>query len=205
MGCGVRQFAKLVSNLTGKQKMWIADMGFEELLFMRITNIDPKFGYWITSRFDPISCELKIRENYKVKIDEKMVGCVLGLRYGRTQLHPDYSTKSIALEMKKMYKQNTVYGAIKESEVYTKIVGKEPSLKTFQMHFLLYCLGILLCPTQKCGWISPSHVYMLDKANNAAEYNWARYVLDWLVKYGKKFSTSREGYGGCTLLLVISN
>ncbi|XP_056684223.1 uncharacterized protein [Spinacia oleracea] len=203
MGCAVRQFATLLSNLTVKQKMWVVDMGFEELLFMRIGNIDARFGYGITCRFDPNTLELEIRDNYKVKIDEELVGLVLGLRSGHHLLFPSYSNKSTALNNKKLYKQNTMYGAITESEVYGKIVSEPQDKETFQKHFLLYALGTILRPTQKRGWISPLHASVLYLASESADYNWARYVLDWLVKYGKKFNSSKEGYGGCTLLLLI--
>lgn len=205
MGCGVSQFANFVMKLSTEQQQWVSEMGFEDLLLTKINNIDPTFGYWITSRFDPITLELKIRDNYYVKIDEEMVGCVLGIRSGDHLLVPNKSEKSVALETLRLYKQNTLYGPVAQHVVFEKVIGKQPEKEWFAKHFLLYVLGTILCPTQKCGWISPSHVYMLDKANNAAEYNWARYVLDWLVKYGKKFSTSREGYGGCTLLLLVSN
>lgn len=184
--------------------MWVVDMGLEELLFMRIRNIDPKFGYWITSKLDHETLELEIRPNYKVKIDEALVTKVLGLRSGCTLKYPSHSTKSTSLQLKKMYKKNTLYGAIKESGVYGKIVVQDSSLFEFEMHFLLYTLGILLCPTQKTGWISPLHVSVIEHAHHASDYNWARYMLDWLVKYAKNLIKSKEGYGGCTLLLVVS-
>ncbi|XP_056682649.1 uncharacterized protein [Spinacia oleracea] len=203
MGCALSQFAILVEKLTGKQKMWIVDMGFEELLFTRINSSDPKFGYWITSRFDPKTLQLKVRDNYRVRIDEEMVNWVLGIPPEKALLHPSLSNKSTALNIKKLYK-NTMYGAVTQSEVFGKIVDDRTEKESFQRHFLLYALGTILCPTQKCGWISPLHLSVLPIASQASGYNWGRYVLDWLVKYGNKFNASKEGYGGCTLLLVVS-
>lgn len=97
MGCGLNKFAYFVKNLSNEQKQWIKEMGFEELLFTQITNIDPAFGYWITSRFDPGKLELEIRDDYKVVIDEEMVGWVLGLRSGDNLAIPKKSERSIAL------------------------------------------------------------------------------------------------------------
>ncbi|HCZ46824.1 MAG TPA: hypothetical protein DHV20_08760 [Brochothrix thermosphacta] len=204
MGCGISQFAQMLAKLTEPQKKWVVEMGFEELLYIRVNHIDATFGYWIMSRFDPDNLELKIRDNYYVKIDEETISWVLGLNSGKHLLLPNNSSKLVDIHTKRQYKQNTSYGAVTESEVYSKIIDCHIDKISFKKHFLLYALGTLLCPTQKCGWISPIHITVLDKASEATKYNWAAYVLDWLVKYGEKFKNSIQGYGGCTLLLLVS-
>lgn len=205
MSCGVNQFAKLVAKLTTYQREWVVDMGFEELLHMRVINIEPKFGFWITSKFDPETLELKIRDNYKVKLDEEMVCWVLGLKSGEHLINPTRSEMCVDYHNKRQEKKNKYYGAIKESEVYSQIIQGDPNEQKFKTQFLLYALGTILCPMRECGWISPLHANVLEYATKASHCNWAKYLLDWLVTCGQHLHTPEEGYGGCTLLLLVSD
>lgn len=124
-----------------------------------------------------------------------MVGWVLGVPAGPNFFPVQEESAKEVKEWKMRYKKNTMYGAIAEQAVYDMILSEKSKRKWFQRHFLLYTLGILLCPTQKPSWISPRHLYMLGNAAKAYKYNWGAYVLDWLAKYREKFKTSTEGIG----------
>lgn len=204
VNCDVARYTELIGKLSRDQREWVKDMGFRHLLKIKITNIDPSFGVWITTMFDAQDKTLTIRDNILVSIDDEMVGWVLGIPAGPSLFHLEQSSAKQFKEWKMKYKQDTMYGAIAESVVYKMVLSEKGNRTRFQRHFLLYTLGILLCPTLKHEWISPLHLYMLGNASKAYKYNWGKYVLDWLVKYREKYDTAKEGLGGCTLLLLVN-
>ncbi|HCZ45689.1 MAG TPA: hypothetical protein DHV20_02985 [Brochothrix thermosphacta] len=179
-------------------------MGFNNLLNLSITNIDPSFANWIASRFDPVTSMLKIRENLSVCIDGEMVGWVLGVPGGNYFFDVSKASRQDYKDWKLHYMEETVNGSIDESRLFDKVCSEKSNKTMFKQHFLLYTLGVLLCPIRKSGLISSVHIYVLDKARKAYDYNWGKYVIEWLIKDLSKIHKKIEGRMFCTLLLAVS-
>lgn len=71
MSCDVARYDKLIGKLSRDQRQWVKDMGFKHMLNIKIININPLFGVWVNSLFDPSSKTLKMRDNILVTIVKK--------------------------------------------------------------------------------------------------------------------------------------
>lgn len=194
----------MVRTLNKDQRQWVSDIGFESLLALSVDRIDQHLCYWIMQRFDPYTKTLTLREDHAVRIDVSDIGWVLGIPMGPYTVQVDKVRKGKLERLKEVY--NNSKGI--DEDFLRKKVQEGRSREQFNADFLLYVLGVLLCPTQS-NRISPHHLRALCLKDKIEKYNWCKYVLDWLVKYGIKFKQSIEksghggGLGGCSLFLMV--
>lgn len=199
MRCNPERFCELVSVLNDKQKWWIKQMGFDHLIKLSLRKVDRHLGLWLMKRFDPEHKSLLVRDNYSIVVNPNDVGWVMGIP-GPGRSVP----KDISLEHLRFLKLK--YGndkGIDERVTFDAMVNGNLSETEFKQSFLLYALGVLLCPTQSSK-ISPVHLKVLHNAQNATIYDWSKYVFDWLVTCAIRFKHSKSrGYGGCAIFLMI--
>lgn len=80
----------------------------------------------------------------------------------------------------------------------TKSVGDD-----FKMRFVLYMLGVFLCPTTRPA-LKKSFLHAVKNAEAMNELNWAKLTLDFLI--GSVRKCKEKGHlraNSCVLLLVV--
>lgn len=197
MRCRPDRFFELITLLDKRQCEWVSEMGFGELLKISAGKVNRYLCLWLMNRFDPDKRRLLVRDNHYVDISANDVGWVMGIPGPNSPVPKDISPK-VLFHLKRKYGNNN---GMDERAVFGAVVRSMSEVE-FKHTFLLYTLGVLLCPTQSCR-ISPMHLKVLHVATDAYKYNWCRYVFEWLVKCARSFSVSKNKYGGCAVFLMV--
>lgn len=99
----------------------------------------------------------------------------------------------------------------KNVKVLKDIMGKCTDDDLFKRAFLLYVLSQFLCPTSK-NEASLKLLNTIVDVNDPSQFNWAKLILDLLVKeiktYTKKLekdSSKTTSIGGCVLFLKVEH
>lgn len=199
--CSPERFCEMAAALSDQQKIWVNEMGFGDLICLSLRKIDRYLCLWLMRRFDPEHGRLFVRDDYHVDIDSNDVGWVLGIP-GPNKPVPKTTSSEMLSRLKQKYRNHK---GIDEKTPFDIITANDIGERDFKEAFLLYTLGVLLCPTQ--SWrINPKHLKVLSTCTNAYRYNWCQYVFDWLLVSARKFKHSRSlvgGYGGCAVFLMI--
>lgn len=147
----------------------IEEMGFGSLKYLPIVNLDLKLVRKLLDRFDAVSCSLDGE-----KITDADVKNVLGIPARGLPIPNSLSDadSESAFKAKFMNKSLlTLANAVKSSE--------EADV-SFKETFLLFVLGHFLCPNVKD--VPSQKLYAaLSILSDAPQYNWANFVLHWLV------------------------
>ena len=73
----------------------------------------------------------------------------------------------------------------------------------FKVHFVLFVLGALLCPTMKL-FMKRSFLHLVEDIDSIKKMNWAQFVLSYLVHGTEKFKRKQQsGVSGCLLFLMV--
>ncbi|KAA8546150.1 hypothetical protein F0562_020956 [Nyssa sinensis] len=176
-------------------------MGFESLLHISCRTLRLSFLSHVIDRFDPESQMLIIDGGNPVHITSEDVGKVLGIPYTGKRIPEVISNKKMEL-LKSRFPNRSF------RELHRLTVEELESREVFMQSYLLYILGCFLCPTmndEASSLVFPA----ISIASKAREYDWASYVLKWLVdqlkSYKKKIlqGGTTSGTGGCLFFLMI--
>jgi hypothetical protein len=208
--CSPERFLAAVHSFTPTQRQWVNEMGFGPLLEMQCQGVERRLCLWLMNRFNPATRELEIRANKFVRIYDNHVGWVLGIPRRKGRYVPQSENREALQGLKALYGNNK---GICETIVRDLMVACEDEAQ-FKQHFLLYTLGLLLCPTQNIKFsplllkVCADPMIVMDTWS----YNWAQYVLDWLVGCARKYKhslcspngkSSGSGVGGCVLFVQV--
>ena len=73
----------------------------------------------------------------------------------------------------------------------------------FKVHFVLFVLGALLCPTMKF-FVKRSFLHLVEDIDSIKKMNWVEFVLSFLVHGIEEFKMKQEsGVCGCLLFLMV--
>ena len=73
----------------------------------------------------------------------------------------------------------------------------------FKVHFVLFVLGALLCPTMKL-FVKRSFLHLVEDIDSIKKMNWAEFVLSYLVHGIEEFKMKQQsGVCGCLLFLMV--
>lgn len=195
---------ELIVNLNSNQLEWVRQSVFVTILHLKINKtMDRFFLSWLSRRWNPNSCELKIRDDYIVKVDEEMIGWVLGLPFGDDAFDFE-ETSSRREEFRKLKKDYDCYGGVPYNTIYNSCISEEKNRVVFLRHFIFYVLGVLLCTT-KSNYASPELLRAVidDYVSESWKWNWSKFILQWMVKYTGEGSV--DGISGCALVLMVSD
>ena len=138
-------------------------MGFGALLHIGCDTLDLTLCLKLVGAFDTRSKMLSFR-GVAVRITPEDVGAILGIPCGGKPISPIVQDHDQLNKIKKEQLQATHWTDLES------IIGGESSGREFHRAFLLYALGILLCPTSSTR-ISNKLLSATVDAKNDAHYN----------------------------------
>ncbi|KAL2934748.1 Autophagy-related protein 2 [Bienertia sinuspersici] len=190
VNCRVEQFGLLMEGLEGEKMEVVESMGFGHLKHLSGQAMNKELGYWLMTR----------------------VQCVLGIPKGErpVPLQMD-DTNRVEIEKICRWFSKVEYGKACISIVDAKeyVLGEEVDSEKYRVAFLVVLLGMFLCPTTNFSSLASELTPALCAAEEASQYDWCSFVLDFLLRRARAFSHSfdTDGYavgcGGCTYFLVI--
>ncbi|KAL2895218.1 Glycerol-3-phosphate dehydrogenase mitochondrial [Bienertia sinuspersici] len=188
VNCRVEQFGLLMEGLEGEKMEVVESMGFGHLKHLSGQAMNKELGYWLMTRVNADTGELMAGDGREFTLSSEQVQCVLGIPKGErpVPLQMD-DTNRVEIEKICRWFSKVEYGKACISIVDAKeyVLGEEVDSENFGAH-----------PT-------------LCAAEEASQYDWCSFVLDFLLRRARAFSHSfdTDGYavgcGGCTYFLVI--
>ncbi|KAF3954587.1 hypothetical protein CMV_020086 [Castanea mollissima] len=198
--CAPNRVHLMVSNLNERQRFVIREMGFGSMLDLRSIQLNRDFCKWLVEHFDHNSCALDICGR-RLPISTKDVEFILGVKSSGV----DVSIVASAEEINHICQQHglNVVGDIPINLLEGKLKEMKTSGKEFVGCFVLFVLGTLLCPTSK-PYIKRSFISILLNIDEFKSLNWAKLVLDFLIRGVCKYKEkNRVGVSGCLLFLML--
>ncbi|KAL2932449.1 Protein MAINTENANCE OF MERISTEMS, partial [Bienertia sinuspersici] len=186
VNCRVEQFGLLMEGLEGEKMELVERMGFGHLKHLSGQAMNKELGYWLMTRVNADTGELIAGDGREFTLSSEQVQCVLGIpkvEYGKACI------------------------SIVEAKDY--VMGEEVDVEKYRVAFLVVLLGMFLCPTTNFSSLASELTPALCAAEEANQYDWCSFVLDFLLRRARAFSHSfdKDGYavgcGGCTYFLVV--
>ncbi|KAF7144603.1 hypothetical protein RHSIM_Rhsim04G0115000 [Rhododendron simsii] len=195
----LRSIVKIISKLSLEQSEAIREIGLGGLLGLKCMKQDHILTRWLIKNFDPESSSMDVH-GQQLLLTPVEVHNVLGIQCEGKDVKLKGSREGF-MDLCKMV--GVVQGSIplkglKDYLKETKSVGDD-----FKMKFVLYVLGVFLCPTTKPA-LKKSYVHAVKNVEAMKECNWAKLTVDFLI--GSVRKCKQKGHlraNGCLLLLVL--
>ncbi|KAF5791466.1 putative protein-serine/threonine phosphatase [Helianthus annuus] len=196
--CSPGRLVNVLKHFTEDQKEAVKSMGFGSLLDLKCRTLRRSLCLWLLERFNTIRRSLEICGE-RIPIYPHDVELVMGLpASGKDVVNsgPD----DLVAELRLKYNASNRGISVRFLE---ERLGQPEAGDDFKRAFLLYVLGTLLCPTARLD-VSPSFLHLLTDMDCIHEYNWAKFLLDRLVREVSRYRQGKQrAVGGCLLFLQI--
>ncbi|KAL2933795.1 Protein MAINTENANCE OF MERISTEMS [Bienertia sinuspersici] len=212
VNCRVEQFGLLMEGLEGEKMELVERIGFGHLKHLSGQAMNKELGYWLMTRVNADTGELIAGDGREFTLSSEQVQCVLGIPKGE-KLVPSLMDDTNRVEIDKICRwfSKVEYGKACISIVEAKdyVMGEEVDVEKYRVAFLVVLLGMFLCPTTNFSSLASELTPALCAAEEANQYDWCSFVLDFLLRRARAFSHSfdKDGYavgcGGCTYFLVV--
>ncbi|KAL2897566.1 Protein MAINTENANCE OF MERISTEMS, partial [Bienertia sinuspersici] len=212
VNCRVEQFGLLMEGLEGEKMDIVESMGFGHLKHLSGQAMNKELGYWLMTRVNADTGELMAGDGREFTLSSEQVQCVLGIPKGE-RLVPLQMDDNNRVEIDKICRwfSKVEYGKACISIVQAKdyVMGEEVDVEKYRVAFLVVLLGMFLCPTTNFSSLASELTPALCAVEEAKQYDWCSFVLDFLLRRARAFSHSfdKDGYavgcGGCTYFLVV--
>ncbi|XP_076946320.1 uncharacterized protein LOC143617738 [Bidens hawaiensis] len=196
--CSPGRLVNVMKRFTPEQKEAVKDIGFGSLLDLKCRTLRRSLCLWLLERFNTIRRSLEICGK-RIPLSPRDVELVMGLpATGRDVVNsgPD----DLVADLRLKYNASNRGISVRFLE---ERLGEPEAGDDFKRAFLLYVLGTLLCPTARLD-VSPSFLHFLTDMDSVHEYNWAKFLLDKLVREVSRFRQGKQrAVGGCLLFLQL--
>ncbi|XP_071707095.1 uncharacterized protein [Rutidosis leptorrhynchoides] len=196
--CSPGRLVNVIKRFNPEQREAVKSIGFGSLLDLKCRTLRRSLCLWLLERFNTIRRSLEICGK-RIPLSPRDVELVMGLSAsGKDVVNsgPDDLVADLRL------KYNASNRGISVRFLEEKL-GEQEAGDEFKRAFLLYVLGTLLCPTARLD-VSPSFLHFLTDMDSVHEYNWAKFLLDKLVREVSRFRQGKQrAVGGCLLFLQL--
>lgn len=196
--CSPGRLVNVIKQFTPEQKEAVKGMGFGSLLDLKCRTLRRSLCLWLLERFNTIRRSLEICGK-RIPLSPRDVELVMGLSASGKDVVSSGPDDLVA-ELRVRYNASNKGISVRFLE---EKLAEEDAGEDFKRSFLLYVLGTLLCPTARLD-VSPSFLHFLTDMDSIHEYNWAKFLLDKLVREVARFRQGKQrAVGGCLLFLQL--
>ena len=189
----------IVGKLDERKKNIIKQRGFGRLLKYDGCSAPRGFVKWIADQVD-VNC-------YDILVVGKVIPCsplslnlFLGIPLGGEDVNSSYSDSNKAEFLKKIGESSLP--SIKS--LGQKLLGNTLDDDNVFRYFMLVALATFLCPNSST-FPSPKYFGALLDVSRVREFDWSKYVFEWLFSSIKNYRRKHRGtIGGCIYFLAVS-
>nr|GEU59629.1 hypothetical protein [Tanacetum cinerariifolium] len=192
------------ATLNSSQQACVAKMGFEGLLDFKVDSIPSRLGFYVVDKFDPVSMEIKLK-NDSLVVNKEVISEMLGLRNEGINIlmNEVLGNEEMIQDWKDQF--NVPEKDITPSIIKSKIRRSTVVDFNFKLNIIMLFANIMGCckKTGSCEFEILKHI---SRDTNLYNINWCQYVLDSLplCKDGwKKDLLNNFFCGPVTLLTMI--
>ncbi|MFS7890453.1 putative protein-serine/threonine phosphatase [Helianthus anomalus] len=196
--CSPGRLVNVLKHFTEEQKEAVKSMGFGSLLDLKCRTLRRSLCLWLLERFNTIRRNLEICGE-RIPLHPHDVELVMGLPASGKEV-VNSGPDDLVAELRLKYNASNRGISVRFLE---ERLGQPEAGDDFKRAFLLYVLGTLLCPTARLD-VSPSFLHLLTDMDSIHEYNWAKFLLDRLVREVSRYRQGKQrAVGGCLLFLQL--
>ncbi|KAJ9540909.1 hypothetical protein OSB04_027415 [Centaurea solstitialis] len=196
--CSPGRLVNVMKRFTPNQKEAVKSMGFGSLLDLKCRTLRRSLCLWLLERFNTIRRSLEICGK-RIPLSPRDVELVMGLPSSGKDI-VNSGPDDLVADLRQKYNASNRGISVRFLE---ERLGEPEAGDDFKRAFLLYVLGTLLCPTARLD-VSPSFLHFLTDMDSIHEYNWAKFLLDKLVREVARFRQGKQrAVGGCLLFLQL--
>ncbi|MFS7983384.1 putative protein-serine/threonine phosphatase [Helianthus anomalus] len=196
--CSPGRLVNVLKHFTEEQKEAVKSMGFGSLLDLKCRTLRRSLCLWLLERFNTIRRNLEICGE-RIPLHPHDVELVMGLPASGKEV-VNSGPDDLVAELRLKYNASNRGISVRFLE---ERLGQPEAGDDFKRAFLLYVLGTLLCPTARLD-VSPSFLHFLTDMDSIHEYNWAKFLLDRLVREVSRYRQGKQrAVGGCLLFLQL--
>ncbi|KAI3747795.1 hypothetical protein L6452_10451 [Arctium lappa] len=196
--CSPGRLVNVMKRFTPDQKEAVKSMGFGSLLDLKCRTLRRSLCLWLLERFNTIRRSLEICGK-RIPLSARDVELVMGLPSSGKDI-VNSGPDDLVADLRQKYNASNRGISVRFLE---ERLGEPEAGDDFKRAFLLYVLGTLLCPTARLD-VSPSFLHFLTDMDSIHEYNWAKFLLDKLVREVARFRQGKQrAVGGCLLFLQL--
>nr|XP_043632715.1 uncharacterized protein LOC122603924 isoform X2 [Erigeron canadensis] len=196
--CSPGRLVNVIKQFTPDQREAVKRIGFGSLLDLKCRTLRRSLCLWLLERFNTIRRSLEICGS-RIPLSPRDVELVMGLPASGKDVVNSGPDELVA-DLRRKYNASNRGISVRFLE---EKLGEPESGDEFKRAFLLYVLGTLLCPTARLD-VSPSFLHFLTDMESVHEYNWAKFLLDKLVREVSRFRQGKQrAVGGCLLFLQL--
>lgn len=196
--CSPGRLVNVMKRFTPDQKEAVKSMGFGSLLDLKCRTLRRSLCLWLLERFNTIRRSLEICGK-RIPLSARDVELVMGLPSSGKDI-VNSGPDDLVADLRLKYNASNRGISVRFLE---ERLGEPEAGDDFKRAFLLYVLGTLLCPTARLD-VSPSFLHFLTDMDSIHEYNWAKFLLDKLVREVARFRQGKQrAVGGCLLFLQL--
>ena len=178
----------------------MAEIGLGGLLSLKIHSVKRGLCWWLLEQFDPNTCLLNVF-NKSIKFCPEDVGYILGLHCGGDDLETNGSTSRIADVANKIFEGKVLLSTI---DIEKKIKKMQEDSQQFRRYFVLYILGVFLCPSLKIK-ISKHFLPIVEDLASLKCKNLAKFVFEYMIQAVREYKMApRNSIRGCIILLMVT-
>ncbi|XP_076911526.1 uncharacterized protein LOC143569526 [Bidens hawaiensis] len=196
--CSPGRLVNVLKHFTDDQKEAVKSMGFGSLLDLKCRTLRRSLCLWLLERFNTIRRSLEICGE-RIPLNPRDVQLVMGLPAAGKEV-VNSGPDELVVELRQKYNASNRGISVRFLE---ETLSQPEAGDDFKRAFLLYVLGTLLCPTARLD-VSPSFLHILTDMDSIHEYNWAKFLLDRLVREVARYRQGKQrAVGGCLLFLQL--
>lgn len=198
--CSPRRFKLLIDKLNERQLQAVNEVGFGGLLFIRCKKLHRPLLNWLVEQFDERRHSFRIGE-CELHITDRDVSLILGLRTDGEPITLD-PCEILSTDLRRAFNCS---GDLINLDTLDKIMVGGSYGNEFKQAFILYSLGVILCPGARPN-ARAIYLQHLQDISQASRMSWGRHVIDTLVESLSTYRRNERKYlGGCMLLLQVCN
>jgi hypothetical protein len=199
--CSQQKLVELIDNLSQSRKDAIQSIAFGSLLKYKNLQIERSLCKAIADTFDATAQEFSI-DGKKVKMTIDEVDQILGLPAIGPEIYDLPKRKVPELFQKYKWNNDT---SIKLASLKEDLISTDDYGDDFIRIFLLYTIGIYLCPTTQSN-VKSDYMALVENVQEIHNLNWSSLVLNNLMYQIKQCKEKKSQYlqGNLYLLQVLS-
>ncbi|XP_057775256.1 uncharacterized protein LOC130994235 [Salvia miltiorrhiza] len=197
-------FHDALLKLNTAQKDAVRDIGFGNILELRVKELPGRLAYWALNSFNPTTCELEISTSIRVKVTENDVYRVFGIPKGFRRIKRfDRQTSSELFDDWVALFRVENRDKIKIGLVVNEMLKCKTGGTWFKRHFMIaMCFSIF--ESFSNGTVHPHVLNTLVDVDKLAEWDWAEYMVRSLIENRKTWGGDEtKMYTGPSIFLVL--
>ena len=208
--CAPNQLMNVCEHVKTKKLLMerLKRIGFDKLVEVSCPSVCRDYCAKLMHHFNPRTKVMCVRGT-PIKITPERVHSLLGIPFGGKKI--DVQKINVVNSMFKDYK--VVYGDVSYKRIGEMLSEMKGNEEEFEFLFVLYALGVFLCPDSYVKVNNGVLKIMTLTADSLGGFDWASFVLDVLCKGIGKYQnvlktgddeTGKRNADGCTYLLMVS-